>query len=168
MMEMKQVNKKIKEQQDIIQKAEEQVEIYLEMRGLLYRLNEITTGKKVAAKAPVVKKAKKKKKKKVAKAAIKDSPKKKPSIVMPFVYEAMGYMSQNFTSADLLEISYNRMQAEKAPITFKQAKSAVHGYLYGASRGKVKSNPHPLVYTGKKNKQRQRIYQRTVVASKGN
>lgn len=97
--------KKIKEQQEIIRKAEEQVEIYLEMRGLLYRLKEITTGKKVVTKAPMKKRryVAKKKKKKVPKAATKkvttainDSRKKKQprksNIVMPFVYEAMGYM----------------------------------------------------------------------------
>jgi hypothetical protein len=156
MMEIKQVKEKIKEQEKIIEKATERIDIYLEMRGLLYKLQEVATGKKTVVKTPLQKKGKKKKKKKVSKkkvtVAIYDPLKKKPSIVMPFVYEAMGYMSQNFTSADLLEISYNRMQAE--------------GYLYGASRGRIVSNPHPLVYTGKKNKQRQRIYQRTVVSSK--
>lgn len=85
---------------------------------------------------------------------------------MPFVYEAMGYMPQNFTSVNLLEITSNLIRTAEAQVTLEQAKSAVQGYIHVVSRGMMKSNPYPLTYTGKKNKQHQKIYQRTVVVSK--
>lgn len=188
-MDLNQIAKNIKQQETIIAKATKRLAIYEEMRVLTQALREVDSGvttpqKKVPAAqmrkkrgAPAVHpevaagikeiakdlnlrkpaKSSKGKKKKHA----------KPEVpVTPFVHEAMGLMPTNFTSSDLLETACNCVYREKAPITLKQVKSAVHGYLYGASHGRIKTNPYPLTYTGKKNAKKQRIYQRAVVAPK--
>jgi len=178
-MNIKQIEQEITNQQKVINKATARMNIYIDMRGLCYKLREVDTGKKIAVKAapkktPPVPKVhkevakglreiaaagKKKKPKKLRKA--KKNPKnvKKPAVT-PFVHEAMGYMPKRFTSTDLLEITLNCVKVAGSAATVKQVKSGVHSYLYAAASGKFKNNPHPLGYTGSKDAKKCMIYEK--------
>ena len=187
-MEIKQINEQIKEQEAIINKATKKLSIYEEMLVLTQALREVESGvttpkKKVPAaktlKVPAVHPEVADGIKEIAKGLKLGKPskgratkgKKKKQVksgvpIIPFVHEAMGYMPKNFTSSDLLEISSNCIKIAHAQVTHKQIRSAVHGFLYGASNGKMKTNPYPLTYTGKKDTNGQMIYQRAVVTPK--